>query len=98
MPASFQTSTGKPIEYHSAARPGVLIQTAVNNGYPDGDVEEKKITSIEYMAAVELWEASDADGIAAKLESAKEDASRKSGLAKLYKAGGLTRAEIDAQA
>jgi len=97
MPASFQISTGKPIEYHNVSRPGTLIQTAISNGYPDGDVEEREITSIEYFAAVELWEAADPDNIAAKQLSDQVEAARQSGLAKLYAQASLTVEEIEAQ-
>ena len=97
MPASFQISTGKPIEYRNVSRPGTLIQTAISNGYPNGDVEERDITKAEYYAAVELWEASDAETIAAKLKSDQEDALRESGLAKLHAQAGLTAEEIAAQ-
>ena len=97
MPASFEISTGKPIEYHNIARPGTLVQTAISNGYAAGDVEERDITKAEYDAAVAVWGASDAETIAAKLKSDQEDVLRESGLAKLYAQAGLTAEEIAAQ-
>ena len=97
MPASFEISTGKPIEYHNVSRPGTLIQTAISNGYPNGDVEERDITKSEYNAAVELWEASDADSIAAKELSDQKEVAKQAGLAKLYAQAGLTTEEIEAQ-
>jgi hypothetical protein len=97
MPASFEISTGKPIEYHTTATLGALVQTAISNGYTADDVEERDITRDEYAAAVAVWEASDPETIAAKLKRDQDDALRESGLAKLYAQAGLTAEEIAAQ-
>ena len=48
--------TGELIEFQSGDAPlGVLIQNAINSGYQENDIEEKRVTKEEYVEIFEEW-------------------------------------------
>jgi hypothetical protein len=82
-------STGKFIEYQSAAREGALLKSAISAGYKAEDVEEREVTPSEWKEIYEeqvVKPANDAQKQADAAKKAKEKAIRE----KL----GLTAAEF----
>lgn len=48
-----EKSTGHMIESQSHARPGTLLQNALNAGYKTKDIEEKEVSQVEFEAILE---------------------------------------------
>jgi hypothetical protein len=68
--ASFEISTGKPLEFQSDADPETLIVNAVNAGYTADNVETRQLPTIESFLALIPISASPESAAQARLKSA----------------------------
>ena len=88
--ASFETSTGKLLEYQSRATAGTLTQNALRAGYTESQIEERDLSEDEWQAVYEDQILKPAE------EQQKANLETRNSAKQKLKDLGLTEAEMEA--